>query len=200
MTRLAALALLLPLAATAADDDRRQFYPGFSLVPPAGKAWALAGREDNSLLWVRDTGDPDSRFTFAVVAGQAPTSVRSQADLVAFLERLGAAPPPSPDLELEESTAGPVEGAGPACARHDAVVRDRASGAVLTVAGVTCLHPDYPGRMFDVQYSRRGPADGQSEALDLEGEALIRSFRFEEAPADDDWSLSGEGRPPHPGG
>lgn len=192
MNKLAALALLLPVAASAADAGERQAFPGFSLVPPTGEAWTLASRSDNALLWVRDTGDPDSSFAFAVVAGQAPASVRTQADLVAFLERIGAAPPPSPNLELVRSSAAPAEGPSEACARHDAVVRDNGTGTLLTVAGVTCLHPDFPGRMFDAQYSQRGRDGGHVEALDLEGEALVASFRFEDAPADDDWSLSGD--------
>lgn len=192
MSKLAvAFAWLLPLVAVAADEEAREAFPGFSLIPPVGEEWALASRADNSVLWLRDTGDPDRSVACAVVAGQAPGSVRTQADLVAFLERLGAAPPPSANLELVSSTAEPADGASEACARHDAVVRDKAAGTVLTVAGVTCLHPDYPGRMFDVQYSQRGREGTHEEALNLEGEAFLRSFRFEQAPADDDWSLAG---------
>lgn len=195
-----AIATVLPLAAAAADRDGREAYPGFSLVPPTGEAWTLANRSDTSLLWVRNTGDPDSSFAFAVVAGQAPASVRTRDELVAFLERLGDAPPPSPNLELVSSTAEAVEGPGRACARHDAVVKDKGTGTMLTVAGITCLHPDYPGRMFDVQYSQRAAEGDLDEALNREGEALVKTFRFENAPADDNWSLSGEDQPPHPGG
>ena len=192
MTKLAAaLAFLLPLVAQAAGEEAREAFPGFSLIPPAGEQWTLASRADNSILWVRETGHPERSFAFAVVAGQAPTSVRTQAELVAFLRRLGDAPPPSPNLELVTSTAEPVDGASDACARHDAVVRDKAAGTLLTVAGVTCLHPDYPGRMFDVQYSQRAGEETHEEALNLEGEALLKSFRFEQAPGDDDWSLAG---------
>jgi hypothetical protein len=184
-------AVMLPLAATGDEGGSRQTFPGFSLVPPDGEAWTLAGRNDRSVLWVRDTGDPEHSVTLAVVAGQAPTSVRSRAELVAFIQRLGRAPPPSPELELVSSTAEPADGPATACARHDARVRDRNAGTILSVAGVACLHPDFPGRMFDVQYTQRGEAGQLEEAFKQEGEAVIASFRFEPAPEDDDWSLAG---------
>jgi len=190
----AALAALLPLVAFAQDEAGRQSFPGFSLVPPQGEAWTLAARGENSLLWTRDPGDPERSFTFAVVAGQAPASVRSREDLVRFIEALSAAPPPSPNLQIISSTARPVEqGAAGSCARHEAAIRETGEGTVLAVTGVICLHPDFPGRMFDVQFTQRGSAESMDEALDREGEALIRSFRFETAPEDDDWSLAGGG-------
>jgi hypothetical protein len=187
-----AVAAILPLVASAQDEAGRQAFPGFSLVPPQGEAWTLAARGDNSLLWTRDTGDPERTFTFAVVAGQAPASVRTQADMVRFIEALSAAPPPSPNLQILSSVAQPVEG-GPSdsCARHEAAIKETGGGTVLAVIGVTCLHPDFPGRMFDVQYTRRGKDEQMKKAPDPEGEALIRSFRFETAPEDDDWSLAG---------
>jgi sporulation-control protein spo0M len=70
-------------------------------------------------------------------------------------------------------------------------VRDRNAGTILSVAGVACLDPDFPGRMFDVQYTQRGEAGQLEEAFNQEGEAVIASFRFEPAPEDDDWSLAG---------
>ncbi len=193
MRKLAAtLAALVPLLASAQDESGRQSFPGFSLVPPAGEAWSLAGRADNSLLWRRQTGDPELTFTFAVVAGQAPASVRSQADLVRFIEALSSAPPPSPNLQVLSSSAQPMEaGPGDSCARHEATIRETGGGTILAVTGVTCLHPDFPGRMFDVQYTLRGREKRIDDALGREGEALIRTFRFEAAPEDDDWSLAG---------
>jgi hypothetical protein len=192
MRKLATLAaVILPLAATGDESGSRQTFPGFSLVPPDGEAWTLASRDDRSVLWVRDTGDPERSFALAVVAGQAPTSVRSRAGLVAFIQRLGSAPPPSPELELLSSTAEPADGPAAACARHDAIVRDRNEGTILSVAGVACLHPDFPGRMFDIQYTQRGEEGRLEEALSQEGEAVIATFRFEPAPEDDDWSLAG---------
>ncbi len=188
MRRFAILAAAFVPLLAGAGDERRQF-PGFSLAPPAGDAWRLEGRSATSVLWQRETGDPETNFAFAVLAGQAPTSVRSQPELVAFLAAMGSAPPPSPNLELVSSTAEAVDGAGDACARHESRVRDIAAGTVLDVVGIACLHPDYPGRMYDVQFSHRGRAEQLDESLRLEGEALLKSFRFEEAPADDDWSL-----------
>ncbi|MEJ2514441.1 MAG: hypothetical protein P8102_04345 [Gammaproteobacteria bacterium] len=188
MKKLATLAVaVVPLVAGA--DEARQQFPGFSLVPPTGDAWQLEGRSPTSVLWLRDTGSPETKFAFAVLAGPAPTSVRSQPELVAFLEAMGSAPPPSPDLELVSSTAEAVDGPGGTCARHESRVRDAAAGTRLDVVGITCLHPEYPGRMYDVQFSQRTTAGQPDEALRLEGEALLESFRFEEAPYDDDWDL-----------
>ena len=111
-----------------------------------------------------------------------------------FIEALSAAPPPSPNLQIISSTAKAEEqGPGENCARHEATIRESGEGTVLAVTGLICLHPDFPGRMFDVQFTQRGSAETVDETLDREGEALIRSFRFETAPEDDDWSLAGGG-------
>lgn len=184
--------LAMVFAVSAAAEPPREEFPGFSVVPPAGEDWRLATSNEMTLLWMRDTGHPERTFGMAVLAGPSPASIRDRSQLLAFLREVRAGPPPNAELELLRSDLEPAEAPGPACVRHESRIRDRGAQKLTQVSGITCLHPDYPGRMFDVQYSQRAPEDAIDPALDVEGRAFLDSFRFEAAPADDDWSL-GEG-------
>jgi hypothetical protein len=190
MKRFAALLFLLPCLAVA--EDAREQFPGFSLVPPGGDEWVRVPRNEMAVLWRRDTGDDAKTFVMAVLAGPTPAAVRDQAQLLEFLREVRAAPPPSADLELVESKLDPSNAPAATCVRHASRIRSKSAGTTMEVEGLTCLHPDYPGRMIDVQYSQRSPAGGIDDELAAEGKAFLESIRFEEAPADDDWSL-GEG-------
>jgi hypothetical protein len=183
--------ILVLICGTSRADD----FPGFSVTPPSPADWMQVQRNAFSIVWMRRTGNPDLSVGVAVLTQSMSRVFESPAQFIEWVTLSKEANPDPGRFRLVSNQVAPADGEGLAsCARYSTVIEDSSGGpdAVLRleVAGLACLHPEQPGRYFDVQYSARMPT-GESfpEAMVREGQAFVDSFRFAAPPPGGDWSL-----------
>ena len=189
-----ATALLLWAVVAGAED-----FPGISVEPPQGGSWVQVQRDIASLVWMRQTGRPDVSLGVALLTQGLDERFADHDEFLAWVRRTKGANPDAGRFRLVSNQVSPAGAEFETCARYTTLIEDRSAARAvgtalrLDVSGLACLHPDEPGRYFDIQYSVRLPA-GLSLPAELveEGRAFVESARFRPAPADGNWSL-GEG-------
>ncbi|MGB5209440.1 MAG: hypothetical protein WBN31_09555 [Gammaproteobacteria bacterium] len=166
-------------------------FPGFSIQPPTDPDWQQVQRNAQSAVWMRRAPDYEAGLAVAILT--SALTIRFDDDQ-AFLDWVRRSKDTNPDparFRISDSAYEIDTTAGPRCVRYRTVVEDRPNQRVLEVAGLACLHPDAPGRYFDIQYSARFPAGVELPAtMFSDGAGFVDSFRFSPPPADDDWSLA----------
>ncbi len=190
LSRWIVLALLLqPIGLVAAA------FPGFAVATPAGEAWRQVQHNAVSIVWMRRTPDSASSFGAAVLTSRLNTRFEDDDSFLDWVRRSKSANPDPEQFAVRESSYALDPAIAERCVRYRTLIEVLPASTLLEVAGLACLHPDEPGRYFDVQYSARYPLGGKlADDLANEGAAFVDSFRFNAGPADGDWSL-GSGAP-----
>jgi hypothetical protein len=173
-------------------------FPGFSVEPPADPAWQQVQRNAESAVWMRRAPGYEAGLAVAILTSALAARFDDEQAFFDWVRRNKDTNPDPSRFRIRDSEYAIEQIPGPGCVRYRTVIEDLSADRVLEVAGRACLHPDAPGRYFDIQYSARYPAGVDlPEEMFSEGAAFVDSFRFSTPPADDDWSL-GPGAPMKP--
>jgi hypothetical protein len=190
ITTHALLALMLVPAILHAEA-----FPGFSVEPPTDPAWQQVQRNAQSAVWMRRAPGYEAGLGVAILTSALAARFDDEQAFLDWVRRNKDTNPDPSRFRIRDSEYAIDKVPGPRCVRYRTLIEDQSADRVLEVAGLACLHPDAPGRYFDIQYSARYPADvALPDEMFGEGAAFVDSFRFSTPPADDDWSL-GPGAP-----
>ncbi len=166
----------------------RVSYPGFSIEPPGDGAWAQVRDSDSEVVFMKRLEQETHTFGVAVLSRPIRRRFQDVDELRTWVLAQKTRNPNPARYTVEFAEASP-EGPGPMCVRYVTRVHDAGppdfelrKSLTLNVTGFACLHPDAPGRYYDIQYSERRPRKGRDRALSREGEAFIKAFRFEAPP------------------
>ena len=163
-------------------------FGGFRLAALPAPEWTVLERNAASALLGRRTGSATHTFVAIVMSDTIPdkdlplwNSVSGYFD---FMRKLKPASlDPSRHTLLEQEYSPPLDKA-PTCMRYRLRVEDRgapqARGVALpmTIAGVSCTHPDALRTLVDVSYSERGGPAPESPRMREEAERFISSLVF----------------------
>ena len=186
-TALLVCALAVP-SALAQDGAAALEFRGFRLAPLPAPEWTTLERNAASALFGRHTAAATHTFVAIVMSDTIPekdlplwNSVGAYFD---FMRKLKPASlDPSRHTLLEQEYSPPLDKA-PTCMRYRLRVEDRgapqARGVALsmTIAGVSCTHPEALRTLIDVSYSERGGPAPESARMREEAERIVDSLQF----------------------
>jgi len=189
--------LILFVEVSVADD-----FPGIVVTPPPADHWVQVQRNANSIVWMRRTGRQDLTMGVALLTQAIDRRFATRGEFLDWVTASREANPDPARFRLVSNRVTPSSGDGrDTCVSYATVIEDLSGGPDRTlrleVAGLACLHPVEPTRLYDIQYSARMPVGAALPAeMAIEGQQFVDSVRFAAPPPGGDWSLGPATRPP----
>jgi len=187
LTCVGVAALAAPWGGERAGRERAVF-PAFSVTPPPGDDWYLAGQVGGTGAAAPKaaygTGFGDHSTALALVYAFAmPAQVKDKQE--ALKQAVTTAHRGGPRTSLKSSTSDFITHEGASCIRAQAVADDTGvrgyEGQVhtLTKWNMFCLHPQYPSFLVDMDYSERVEPGAQSPIAQATRDGFLNSLKFE---------------------
>ena len=165
------------------ESNRRLEYNGFAVTAPA-EGWSFGTPVPRPITTglQKEGGSQTNTIRATVAVGNMPKVPPDELfKMVAEAKKKESAAGRFRPVRLDFSKQ---RYRGADCQRADNIVEDRGvpgySGKlfILEMHGLTCIHPDMPAAIIDIQYSQRRLADEAPMDITKEGEAFIQSLEF----------------------
>jgi hypothetical protein len=172
------------------DPTKRLEFPGFSILPPRGPEWMLGGESalpgaERGIVYravfFRTPGDAGPTgggapriLALVMVRDLGAVRFRSPAEFVDSMKTLGARA--RQRYKLLSSGSSLVSRPDATCATYGYEAED--SGALVSVQGLRCLHPEWPSYAIELSCSRRSPAGEPLPDVSVEVVPFLGSLVF----------------------
>ncbi|HKI99775.1 MAG TPA: hypothetical protein VKB51_14970 [bacterium] len=173
-----------------AEPGVRIAFADYSVLPPEGRNWRVAGRRDDAIVF---GWRPSRTHSLVALASEKEASrpMTGQDDLVAYVradwdastwKKEARYQNRQTDLEADSRF-------GPYCVRyrlqsedHGAVNRGEAPFLVQRSIGLICFHPKQPQRLVHISYTERSLPDEGDATFAKDADRYISGLRLADQP------------------